>query len=109
MSTPEEETPVAPAEETPVAPAEETPVAPAEETPAPVEETPSVPPPPTEYYVQVNPESLYIEILYMRDPGEGPYQPHHIRVPDELQVKYDANHLKAVRNEQGEITIVQRT
>ena len=106
-------------EEQPVAPppAEETPVAPVEEEEQQVApEEPSVPlpiqiptPAPIEYYVQVNPESLYIEILYMRDPGEGPYQPHHIRVPDELEVKYDANHLKAVRNEAGEITIVQRT
>ena len=80
------------------------------EEPVPTEEPIQIPTPaPIEYYVQVNPDSLYIEILYMRDPGEGPYQPHHIRVPDELQVKYDANHLKAVRNEAGEITIVQRT
>lgn len=66
------------------------------------------------YYAQViphplKPDELMFELLYKDETGQGPLQPHHIRVPDHLSVKHDANFLKPVRDAvTGDIIIVDR-
>ena len=63
---------------------------------------------PLDHYAQVNPHNLNIEIYYYVRKGDGPMQPDHIKVPDEIPDKSNAGFLKAIRNEAGEIVIIQR-
>ena len=63
---------------------------------------------PLDYYAQANPENLNIEIYYSVRKGDGPMQPHHLKVPDEIPDKSNVGFIKAVRNEAGEIVIVER-
>jgi hypothetical protein len=59
------------------------------------------------YFVQVQQDTLFIEILYGTRDGV-PMNPSHIRVPADLpDWEWNAQNLVAVRNEAGEI-IIQR-
>ncbi len=59
------------------------------------------------YFVQVNPTTLFIEVMYGTSDGK-PMDPSHIQVPAGISWNYDAQQLQATRDTSGNIVISRK-